>query len=801
MIRAYLSLSLLLLAQVALPQQAPIFRLHQLGPQDGLSNRHITALVQDNIGFVWAGTVSGLDRFDGHDFRNWSVSDGLSGGRVDALRRDAEGMIWVFSTSTANDIVTIDVIDPLLGVLQPFVERFTQLPFDPAHLVRVGPQRQDGTMVLGASSPARCIKYERAGLFTIIAVQGLRFEPLGDDAMGNIIGHVLAADSSQRIVRLAPDGSEQVLQQLPKGTKVEPLTSGRNTPGALYWTRNPDGTTTCFDTYSELVIDANARGGSSTIADPVYRPINFTPLPRRHMHMVDTRVLDTDGQVLFDLKTTHPEVGNTVKDCMLDRNGDPWLATEFGLFHTELRGDAFDRLLWTRDIPEGFGVLCRGMAWHDGKLYLSTEWEGAMVLSNAGDSLRVQRRPEPKYLFATHVGSDGTWWRGGPQVVEREERNGATKRYVVPDKVWSILSNVNGRVLMGGVEGLCWLDPATGAVERVKDPAHAELDHAHVLQLSLRPDGDILATTSKGLYRLNSKGHVIERWWSRADAPMRLPYDDLHHCYADTDGILWLSTRGAGLVRFDPSTGKYQQYTMRNGFPNNMVYAAYEDRKGQLWLPTDGGIVRFDKQTRQSAVFTTLDGIAHDEFNRLAHAQGDDGRLYFGGLNGITAFDPADFEPNENATRPPLVLTGFMRYSAEQNGMVDRTSEIARGGSIELGEEDRSIQVSFALLSYEGAGRIVYAWRLAGVEDDWNYQQDAFLRLDRLPYGTHTLEVKARDAKGLWSEHVLQLPITVHMPWYASRMVWVGVGALIVLVVIAPIALVRTRSRHRRMVA
>ncbi len=775
MIRAF-SFVLLSIATIATwAQRTPLLQLRHFVPQDGLSNRHVTALLQDDIGFVWVGSVSGLDRFDGHSFRNWSVSDGLRGARVDILRHDAEGMVWVFSTLANGDIATIDLIDPLAGTLYPMEQGIKSTPFSVVDMVRVGPQRMDGTLVFGLASPARCAIYRRDGQFTVIPMDGLRFEPLGDDGVGNVIGHLVGRDGAQRIVRLDPGGETTEIQALPSGTLVECLISGRTTPGALYSIRRPQKNHQYFDTYSELILAQDRRTSGS--GDPVHKPINFTPLPQRQWRLEDTRLLAADGRVIFDLIEEHPEVGQSLKDCLVDRSGNPWIATEFGLFRIEVRGDLFERYLYTEDIPEGYGVLCRGMDWHGDRLYLSTEWEGAAVITPGSDTLRIEVRPTPQYLFATHVATDGTWWRGGPELMTSETSGGSERTYVVPDKVWSILSDVEGGVLFGGLQGVHWLDAGSGAVEHWKDARYPELDRAHVLQLVRTNGGGVLATTSKGIYLLGAGGKVKKRWWSGAEPPDRLPYEDLHHCYTDADGIMWLSTRGSGMIRFDPASGKYQQYSMRNGFPNNMVYAVYEDAHGQLWLPTDGGIVRFDKRTRQSTVFTTVDGLSHDEFNRLAHCQAPDGRLFFGGLNGITAFDPEVIRRSGSQTIPPLVFTGLMRYSPEQAGMVDRTNEITRGGDIELGEEDRSIEVSFALLSFEGDGRIVYAWRLDGDDEEWSYQHGSRIRLDRLPYGTHKLQVKARDAMGQWSQHVLEMSFTVHTPWFASRWVWLGAGA------------------------
>ncbi|MGV3636230.1 MAG: two-component regulator propeller domain-containing protein, partial [Flavobacteriales bacterium] len=762
--RTVLPLLVLFVVSSVEAQRAPIIRSHAYGPEHGLSNRHVTAVIQDNVGFIWAGTVSGLDRFDGHSFRNWSQIDGLRGGRVSALRKDAKGRIWVFCDSRENDIMHMDILDPATGSLRPMEDRFPALPFAPADPVRYGPQRADGSIVLGAAAPARCIVFDAHERFTIHTLPGERFEPLGDDQNQRTIGHLVGADGEQRIVRVSAQGAMDVVQTIQRGTIVENMVTGRTTSGALYRLIGPDGSVRFFDTYSELILIDRALLSDSPASrdgDPKHRPLNYTPLPEHGMLFEGTMLVDGNDRVLFDLMDEHPEVSGRVKGCIVDRSGDPWLTTEFGLFHIELRHDVFQRILHEPNVSGAMGLLCRGMAMRGEQLYLATEWQGARVLDLSGDTVKVQERLTPRYLFASHMAQDGSWWRAGDGVVLREDAGGDTTRFEVKDEIWNILSEVEGRVLLGGLHGLHLLDPRTGEVRSWNDPRHPELNKAHVMQLQRGSGGAILATTSNGLYECGPGGRVVRRWWSGAEGRERIPYHDLHHCYIDADGLMWLSTRGAGLVCFDPRKGTHQTYAMRNGFPNNMVYAAYEDGNGQLWLPTDGGIVRFDKRSRQATVFTTADGITNDEFNRLAHARGPDGTLYFGGLNGITAFHPDAFVPRTEKQRSAVVLTRFEGYSAEQGGVVDRLAEATATGGIVLGADDRALRISFALLAYEGEGRILYAWRLAGVEDEWNYQFEPTLRLDRLPFGEYTLEVMARNGMGYWSTHQLVLPITV----------------------------------------
>jgi sugar lactone lactonase YvrE len=765
----------------------------QYGAAHGMSNRHVTALHQDGLGYIWVGTVSGLDRFDGHSFRNWSAADGLSAGEVDELRSDADGRLWVFAEDGEGDITAVDVLAPDAQRLEPV----TDLPVDPEQLIRVGPQRSDGVLVMGLRSPARCLWRLADGSYRTQVLDGERFEPLGDDGSGAVIGLLVDSTLDRRLVTVTLDGTVQVFKELTKDTHVEIMISGRRTRGALYRIRDEDQECTYYDTYSAL----SAELGLNEVlpnGDPVRRTPNYTPLPNG-MHVVDTRIHDKDGRVVFDLSTHFPEVGGRVKDCMVDRSGDPWMATEFGLFHVDLRGDLFERWLDRDTLLNGLGLICRGMVWHAGELLLVTEWEGAYRISTQGAPMVLETLSSPLYLFANHMAPDGTWWRGGPSEVVARSAQGKERRYMVPDKIWSIHSLSNGRLVLGGTKGLHLLDPTTGSCSIWNDPDHPELNKAIVLQIQDRGNDGLLATTSKGLYRLGRNGRVLRRWHTQGEGGDRIPFSDLHHCMVDEDGVFWLATRGSGLLRLDPRSDEHRLYTKRSGFPNNMVYAVYGDAFGQLWLSTDGGIVRFDKASGQSTVFTTADGISNDEFNRVAHAQSPDGRLYFGGLNGITVFDPARFHHPERGQAHPLLITGLSSYSARTNDWHTWPTTRTVEEGLRMTDADGSLEIGFALLSFDGQGRNLYAWRLREEQEDWNYQHDPKVRLDRLPYGTHTFEVRARDAMGVWSDRVVQLSITVDGPWHASKAAVMACGAGgMVLLMAAVLLVLRIRSGRRR---
>src|SRR6202021_555211 len=74
-------------------------RFAHISTAQGLSQIRVTSIVQDGQGFMWFGTLYGLNRFDGYTFKVYMHERGnpnsLSGGDVDSLFKDRDGIIWV----------------------------------------------------------------------------------------------------------------------------------------------------------------------------------------------------------------------------------------------------------------------------------------------------------------------------------------------------------------------------------------------------------------------------------------------------------------------------------------------------------------------------------------------------------------------------------------------------------------------------------------------------------------------------------------------------------------------------------
>ena len=183
----------------------------------------------------------------------------------------------------------------------------------------------------------------------------------------------------------------------------------------------------------------------------------------------------------------------------------------------------------------------------------------------------------------------------------------------------------DGVVWVGTLGGLERFDPATGERRQVLALTPDRLRLAPYQQLLADQAGSLWYATAAGLFKLG-KDHVARRvggpvaarsllldrdgtlWVGREDGLFRVVGDTLANAWRPAsgheddgrvraiaqapDGRLWLSTYGAGLVRFDPDTAESRRIrgsVVPASLPEDTVGSLMVDRGGMLWL---GGLSR-----------------------------------------------------------------------------------------------------------------------------------------------------------------------------------------------------------------
>lgn len=296
------------------------------------------------------------------------------------------------------------------------------------------------------------------------------------------------------------------------------------------------------------------------------------------------------------------------------------------------------------------------------------------------------------------------------------------------------------------------------------------------------PDGDLLwMGTVDGLLRLDPKTRLW-KVWRFAEGSNRAPSAEqvfwIHQDERDSD-ILWLGTYGGGLNRFSKSRETFEHFTMRDGLPNNVVYAVLQDSRGMLWLSTNRGIARFNPTSREVVQYTAESGLQSNEFNRYAAFEDASGIMYFGGVNGLNWFNPLAMAQDEGI--PPVLLTDVQGASGVLRDEHDQAVDPITVEHIELAYNQNFLRLHFAAIDFISPERIHYRYRMASVDSSWvNLGTSREIILAGLPPGTHTIELQATNASGSLHSPSRILTVFVRAAWYASwwfRLLIVGAAA------------------------
>ena len=211
----------------------------------------------------------------------------------------------------------------------------------------------------------------------------------------------------------------------------------------------------------------------------------------------------------------------------------------------------------------------------------------------------------------------------------------------------------------------------------------------------------------------------------------------IHH---SDDGYIWLAGNG-GLLRWNPSTNEQKLFSKDEGFPDDYFYTIYPDEFGFLWMPTNKGLIRFNSTDFEVNIFLPSSGITHEEFNLFSSYKDKKGHIYFGGLNGLTVFDPADFLELK-LERALMKLTELKFLKNDSGEFENGLTKFKSLNKVDWLPNMKSFQISFALQDYSLVNEQSYAYMIEGLDSDWIYIEEHYLRFNQLPYGNYTLKIK-----------------------------------------------------------
>ncbi len=766
----------------------PIF--HRLTNKDGLSQGTINCILQDRLGFMWFGTMDGLNRYDGYEitvFRNLpGDTNSISSNVVNQIIEDNEGLLWIITDKGLN------VYNPVLNAFRR-VRLNTINKTDSEAKINCATIDHSGQLWFGTEDQG-IICYSPNSL------EQKHYLSTPDKPDGLISNSIktLFADSRDNLWIGFQLGGMATLD-----ASTGHFTNYYDIPAINYPSANLS--INIFAETKDHKILIGAHDLSLITYDPELKIFYRTNLPNNKIKSdvltirtfegskTDQLWIGTDDIGLISLNSKNGDysiytqgnsenslVYNTINSLYIDRDNNLWIGTygkginilshylkafySFTESNSNMMGLSFSSV---RSIFEDEdGIIWTGGYNDFNKIDLKS---GRTTVRENMVAYSICQDPSDKNLL--WVGTEGTglfkYKKNTGEFFKFPVSLTTNENTVVGCGVFEITADNNGFIYFGTEFGLNILDTKTG---KFRFFGNVPSDTTSIVP------GQIMAifndtknviwvgSISGGLARFNKSKNTFTRFAETDGNQESLIGNRINCIYEDAKNRFWIGTN-MGLNLMNRESGTFKLYTEADGLPNNFVYGILDDKNGYLWLSTNKGISEFDPDNEIFINFDKADGLPGNEFNTAAFFKKNNQRLYFGGVDGLVAFNPDKIIKNPI---PPKVV--FTKISKSNNEFVNDTV-ISYLNQIILQPDDVIVNFEFSALNYINASNCRYAYMIGNLHEqriDLGHKRS--LMLANLNPGEYYLKVKASNNDGLWNETPATLKIVV-LPWFYET-VW-----------------------------
>lgn len=248
-----------------------------------------------------------------------------------------------------------------------------------------------------------------------------------------------------------------------------------------------------------------------------------------------------------------------------------------------------------------------------------------------------------------------------------------------------------------------------------------------------------------------------------------------HICMGDNND-LWIALMGGGLGHLDCKTGKTEIFTTADGLSNNTLYSILKDRLGNLWISTNKGLTLFNPNTKTFRNINEKNGLLIEEFNSDAFFNSPDGELFFGGVGGMVSFYPDSMyqTPNEYVENPVLITE--IKVSGTDRRFHKAIYEL---DTIPLQKGENNIQLTFVAIDFKNADITKYRYRMVEESEDWTETsfRNRNVNYTNLGPGEYHFEIQSTNPTGGWNS-LKRIVIQIPFYYYQTRLFRIGLFAL-----------------------
>ena len=735
-----------------------------------MSSSFTTQVFQDRDGFIWIATRNGLNRYDGYQFRilkhDSRQKNGLASNYVNCMMQDRHGLYYI---GMYGALQTYDGYR-FRNITTYNLEGNSQPPYVSCML-----ERQNGNILIGTSG---------LGLLRLDNKNEAR--PVGGK-LSNVISILRMMEDNKQRLWLVTENMGLLCYD---GNTVKGYFQSEQEAGMIR--------DICQDHQGRIFI-ATAHAGVFELVGDTPRHIDATGTkhvstlyPNRRGHIM----IGYDG---LGLGIYNPDNGNYVDNPYYSREVDLRASKVYSIYE-DINGN-----VW-------LGLLQKG-------IYM--EPRGMMSFGYMGYKLGTQNTIGTACVTSVMGSTNGNHWIGTDKdgLYCQNDDYQPIKHFKdnFPATILSICEDTHQRIWVGSYkEGFGWIDQKTMNYHPYRLP---QGNNVSVFSMACDPQGNLwLGTMGNGLLRFNPETNDIKQYVEADKATTNRKVNSITNDYiskisispdgkrvyvGSTMGVCvldiakdsWLSTFGVNCLNYGTPVRVLREfngdlyvgtnnglecYNMKTGHKANRVFVAgltdngisgiEPDKQGNLWISTDHGLFRMNPKTGKTDDYYADNGLQGNEFSDGASWALPDGRLVFGGLAGVTWFNPSEIR--QSNWKAEVKLTGFTVNGepvtpGTMSGfwhVVDTT--VIAADRFVLSPRDNTFAIQLSTLSYDNPEHIVYRYRIN--HEDWVRMQPGAneITLSHLRPGDYDFCVVAEQNGISTPERCFR--VVIHAPWYRT---------------------------------
>jgi len=766
--------------------QSQSLYFQNLSLDDGLSQSTILAIQQDQLGLMWFCTQDGLSRYDGNTFRvyrqNFSDSTSIVHNRLSAILEDRKGQIWIGTNGGG-----LTRYNPYTAQFIAYNKSAKRVNYLPAERISSLLQDQSG-YIWCASESGVFRRYSDFGEFDRIPVAGIP-EDAGINAL---------AEGEDGRIWVATDNTLTFIHPTENKSNSWSLTD----PGAIIQSLLVDTDNTLWiATKAGLYQLQNKSDSGNTAKEPILFQGAFpedADVSSVYQKYENELWIATQSDGLFCLNTQSGELkqytydesrkgalsDNRVRSVFIDHANIIWVGTTIGgVDRAELNRKPFEVLRHNPVDPTSLINSCVYSIAKDGsgRLWIGT----ADGLNQLDDAMRSVRLIRNDLVDSTSISSSRIWslaadstdenilWVGTNHGLNRIQiSSGKAQRFVAGDtglqsnRIFALHTDSNGKVWVGtDGGGLHLIDPDTGEIEAfentISDPS---APGKNILSLAEGPIGTLWVGTRRGLFKTSIEQIQFHQIAKVGDENKKLSDQSIWSILPD-DEKLWIGTEIGGLNLLDLNTGEIECFDSNNGLKNNWIYGIESDWADRIWVSTNLGLAMFDPAEKKFVNYSVVDGLQSNEFN-VAHYKLWDGRLLFGGIEGLNVFDPMKIQQNQTIPKTAIVdlkIDNQVRRFSKEAGDSPENIHVSYLDSITLSPSVKSLEIEFAALHFANPAQNRIRYMLSGFDRTWQNAETGqrSAKYTNLEPGSYVFRLASSNADGIWTDNELTLNIII----------------------------------------